>query len=89
MLIYELESFALYHHPEKSCDHKECKSVDITFLICHVNFFVSTYLKGYKKLRVEGPYRESLSCHVLRSLFQCKCIYKLFKMSHDLTKLRD
>lgn len=50
---------------------------------------VITYLKSYKKLRVEGPYSESLSCHVSRSLFQCKCIYKVFKMSRDLTKPRD
>ena len=34
--MYSWEFLALYHHPDKSCDHKHCGSGDIMFLVCHV-----------------------------------------------------
>ena len=81
MLIYELESFVLCHHPEKPCDHKECKSVDIIFLICHVNFFVSTYLKGYKKLRWK-VLTESHYLVMIRGLCSSASVYIKYLKCH-------
>ena len=87
MWIYGWELLAVYHHPDKSCGHKHCDIRD-KFSICHVNFRKHMF-KDYMNLWVEVPHSESPACHVWWSLVWCKWRYKVFNMSHDLTKPRD
>ena len=42
MRIYGWEFFALYHHPDKFGDHRNCDSEDVIFLICLVTLPVIT-----------------------------------------------
>ena len=46
MRIYGWEFFALYHHPDKFGDHRNCDSEDVIFLICLVTLPVITLDKN-------------------------------------------
>ena len=36
MQIYGWELLAVFYHPDKSFDHKNCDAKDIMFFICHM-----------------------------------------------------
>ena len=63
MRIHGWKHLALFHHPDKSDDHRHCKSGDKMFLFLK-KFYMITCLKGYVKLWMEAPHGKLLSYHV-------------------------
>ena len=82
--IYEWELLAICYHYDKFNGHKHHDSGDM-FFICHV----TTCLKDYVNLYEEALDSKSPLYHIWWPLAQCKRRYKVFNLSHDLTRPRD
>ena len=63
MQIYGWELLAVFYHPDKSFDHKNCDAKDIVFFICHMTSLEHMF-KGLFEFVGGSPNDMSLPSHV-------------------------
>ena len=85
MQIYRWEPLTVCHHPGKSCKYKHCDSGDLVFLVWNVTLREHVFKGLCKFMGGSLPWRVRTS----PCLVYCKWWYKVFNLSHDLTKPRD